>query len=215
MIPARWTGMLLVLGLLVSCNQADKQLELELRKSFKTFLESVEKRDEAGLNATVFFPGVRDTKGHVQQLLLTYLDEAQTKGVVTFDEQGVVLARFLGLRHLSYGIKKMETSEDGLNAEIRIAVAFAYDNNIVYSLRDVDYQDGTRFLIPGKPWGSVITITLGGDIPIPREQLKYVEIDISFRKTNYEGLWQVRRCVVDESSLQFETSLKNDFTTME
>lgn len=194
-----------------SCDNQDQQYRLELRKSFKNFLASVDEMHVEGLKASVYFPGETDYKGHVQELLLNYLDEAQNKGQITFDPQGVVLGRFLGLLHLSYAINDYKISEDGMNAEMRIAYRFSYDNNIAYDLKSNDYDPGTRILIPGKPFGKVITITLGEDVPTPREQLQYIEMVVKFRKTNHEGLWQVRECTVDEEKLKFEISINDTF----
>ncbi len=202
---------LFLLGLLLACQSEQKDLALELQGSLKNYMNALESRNAEGLEATVFFPGVRDYSAHVKQLQLDHLEDAQTKEHTSFDPQGVVLIRFLGLNYLGYKILDMNQSEDGMNAHMRISVHFAYDSNITYDLRANAYEDGTRILIPGKPWGKVITIVLGQDAPAPREQLKYLEIEVDFRKTNYKGLWQIRRCEVDPASIRYEISLKNRF----
>lgn len=205
----------LVLALLVAfsgCENRKQQVELELRRSFKMFLDACEKRDLERLKAVVYFPGVTDYEDHVRQLQLNYLEDAQSeKQFVTFDEQGVVLGRFLGLMHHTYEVIDMEVNEDETEAKMRISVNFAYDNNISYNVSKVDYEPGTRIFIPGEPWGKVIIITLGGEIPSPREQLKHIEIDMEFRKTNYEGVWQLRKCVADQSSIEYEFTIKENF----
>ena len=206
-----WMGLVLLCLLLAGCQTKQEALELSLRKSFKKFLEAIELRDRQGLEAVVYFPGVDDYRDHVSQLLLEYLENAQEQGEVSFDPQGVVLARFLGLLHHSYEVLDTRVSEDGRDAEMRISVRFSYDNNIAYNLRSIDFDPGTRVLIPGRPFGKVVTITLGTNNPVPREQLSFVEIDVEFRKTNYEGLWQVRRCEVVPGTHEWETSIKERF----
>jgi len=197
--------------LLTSCNNQDQVIRLELRKSFKNFLGSVKEMNIKGLEASVYFPGVSDYKTHVQGILVQYLNDAQDKGQVTFDPQGVVLGRFLGLLYLSYTIIDYEISEDGMNATMRAAYRFSYDNNIAYNMKTVEYQPGTQILIPGKPWGSVIKIVPGENVPAPREQLQYIEVVVKFKKTNYEGLWQVRECKADEETMRFEISIRDRF----
>ena len=194
-----------------SCTTEKQRLTRELQGSFKIFLSSVATRNAKGLETSVYFPGVSDYKGHVSRLLLKYLDDAQEKEFIEFDPQGVVLSRFLGLNELQYVVKDVAKSEDGATATMRIGVHFAYDNNIAYDIRTNTYPKGTTVLIPGKPWGKVVKIVLGEAAPIPREQLKYLEIVTSFRKTNYEGRWQLRACEIDEDSVQFEISLRDRF----
>ncbi len=196
----------LLCGLMLGCGGNEK-LSLELQGSFIDYTKAIESLNEEALLASVYFPGVSEYKAHVQKLLLDYLEQAQTEESVRFDEQGVVLIRFLGMAHHRFQVKDVGLAEDGQSANMRIAVRFSYDSNIAMS----NFEDGTKILLPGEPWGSVITITIGGETPIPREQLDYAEIDIQFRKTNMEGKWQVRRCVVDEESLRFVTSLEEDF----
>ena len=201
----------LFLALLSTCQTQDRALTLELQRSFKNFLNAVESRDETGLTASVYFPGAASYSGHVRELILNYLDQVQTEKKVVFDPQGVTLCRFLQLNHHTYLVKRVSKSEDGMKANMRISVGFSYDSSLAYSIRNGDYEPGTRVYIPGKPWGAVIELVVGEPLAIPREQLKYLEIDLTFKKTNYEGLWQIRTCQADESSIQYEVSLKDDF----
>ena len=207
---------LVCLGILISSSllflsgcgsHLEEQRKLELRRSFKNFIQSVEEVHEEGLKSYVFFPDTHDYKGHVQQLLLTYLEEVQDQGRVTFDEQGVVLVRFLGLVYHRYVILKVTPSEDDMETAMRIAISFDYDANITAA----GYEDGTTVLIPGKPWGRVCKVVVGGENDIPREQLSYIELDVTFRRTNVEGYWQLRRCVADPASAKYELSFQADF----
>ena len=205
---------ILALGLvlsLLSCISANQQLELDLRKSLKLFLESARNLNEEGLKASVYFPGVTDYRQHVRDLQLKYLEDATEKGQLEFDPQGVIAGRFLGLLHHSYFVKKLDTSEDGLEVTMLMGINFNYDNNLTYDYRGVDYEPGTRVLIPGAPWGTVLTIRLGEDNATPREQLSYAEIRIKFRKTNFEGYWQVRELEVLEEQLEYVVSFKSSF----
>lgn len=200
--------LIVVCGLLMfGCGGANEKLSLELQGSFGSYTKAIESLNDEALLTSVFFPDTSQYKAHVKKLLLDYLGRAQTDGWVTFDEQGVVLIRFLGLAHHRYLVEDVRLSENGQGAFMRIAVNYSYDNNIAMS----NYEEGTTVLLPGNPWGSVVKIRVGGEIPIPREQLSHAEIDIEFRKTNVEGVWQVRRCIADQGSLRYETSLKDDF----
>ena len=184
----------------------EKQRQLELRRSFKNYIESVKEIHEEGLKHYVFFPDTVDYPGHVRRLLLQYLEEAET-GEINFDEQGVVLIRFLGLVYHRYVIIGVSSSEDGMESFMRIGVSFDYDAN----LSAAGYEEGTLVYIPGTPWGRINKVVIGGENDLPREQLAYIEIDLQFRRTNFEGYWQLRRCVADPSSAQFEMSFKADF----
>lgn len=193
-------------------NAEKKALELELRTSFKMFLETLEQRDGERLNACVYFPGVQDYPEHVKNLLLTYLKQLQSGEQITFDDQGVVLNRFLKLKDRSFEVKEITFSEDKKTLSWRIGFGTAYDNNLTYNTRGTDFPQGTTFYIPGKPWGKVIPIVLGGEVPVPREQVSYVEIEMDWHRTNYKGIWQLRRCKVDESKIRYEKSIKADFS---
>jgi len=197
--------LLLVLGM-AGCQNTDRDLELELRQSFKNYLNALQTRREFELRVVMNVPGLKDYKEHVDNLYLTYLEEV-AQGHVNFDAHGLVLARFLRLHHYRYSILDIQKSEDELKANMKISIHFAYDANISHS----GLEEGTKIFIPGKPLGKVETIVIGGENPVPREQLSYLELEIKFRKTNFEGVWQVLQLDVVPGSPQFETSLKNQF----
>ena len=188
------------------CTDREEAFRLELRKSFLAYLNALESMDEEALRATVFFPDTNDYKAHVQALLLQYLEQAQKNGTVAFDPQGVVACRFLGLSHFQYTIVDVKKLDEK-DLVMRIGIHYAYDSN----LSRADYEKGTKVLIPGKPLGTVLTLVIGGENPAPREQLKYAELEIVFRKTNFENHWQVRELRIDEARLEFEVSFKDDF----
>ena len=196
---------LLLLGL-GGCEKVDKDLELQLKQSFKNFLNALQTRREYELRVVMNVPGLKDYKDYVDNLYLTYLGDVE-KGQVTFDEQGVVLARFLRLHHYRYQVQEIQQSEDKLQSTMKISIHFAYDANISHSGLEKD----TKIFIPGKPLGKVETVVIGGENPVPREQLSYLELEIKFRRTNFEGVWQVLKMGVIPGSVQYETSLKNEF----
>ena len=190
-----------------ACDRSKDQLRLELQQSFRNYVLAIENGDRRGLETLAFFPGEQDYVQHVKSLILDYLSHAQNEGLIQFDPQGVVLSRFLGLNHHRYQIEAIQRPEGGTEATMHISVHFSYDNNIKHS----SYEEGTTVLIPGKPWGKVEKILIGGENPIPREQLKYLEIHINFKQTNLEGFWQVRQCQVDPESIQYEISFEDQF----
>lgn len=203
----RMISLSLCLLFLVSACRKNDNLKFELMRSFNNLIHSVKELNEEGLAISVYFPGVSNYKEHVKQVLLKYIEQTNDPDqAITFDEQGVVLSRFLGLSYHRYHVLSYGLSEDGNQATMRVVVNFSYDKNITYS----NYPDGTQVLIPAKPWGETYTLTIGGiGNPVPRDQLKKLEIDIEFKKTNYEGFWQVRQCVVDPASIEFETSYQD------
>jgi len=198
----------LALVALWSCgHHMEDQMRLELRRSFQNYIDSVEAVHDEGLKHYVFFPETTDYAEHVRKLLLTYLEDAQEKQQVSFDEQGVVLCRFLGLDYHRFVILSVSSSNDDLERSMRIAISFDYDGN----LSAAQYEPGTTVLIPSKPWGKVAVVRIGGENDLPREQLAYIEVDLDFNRTNFEGYWQLRRCVADENSARYELSFKADF----
>lgn len=196
----------LALLILLGCKNPDKQLELELRRSLKNFVGSVDELHEEGLNISVYFPDVTDPKQHVQELRLAYLDDLNNRRPLTFDPQGVVLCRHLGMGAHHYQIMAIEPL-DNRDLRMRISYNFSWDQ----MLRQAHFEQGTKVWIPAKPWGTSHEIVIGEGAPAPREQLRYCEIVIVFRKTNHEGFWQVRTCEVDPASLKYETSIETDF----
>ncbi len=198
-------GTLMLLALL-SCARQDRQLQIELRRSFKNFIASVDELHEEGLNISVYFPGEKDPKRHVEDLRLAYLDDLNNHRPLTFDPQGVVLCRHLGMGAQNYQILKIETLEGG-DLRMRISYTFSWD----HMLRAAHFEEGTKVWIPAKPWGTSYEIIIGEGAPAPREQLRYCEVLVVFRRTNYEGYWQLRTCEIDPSSLQYETSIETDF----
>ncbi len=196
----------LALFILLSCKSQDKQLELELRRSLKNFVGSVDELHEEGLNISVYFPDVADPKLHVQELRLAYMDDLDKHRPLTFDPQGVVLSRHLGMSAHNYQVLAIETIDER-DLRMRISYNFSWDQ----MLRQAHFESGTKVWIPAKPWGTSHEIIIGEGAPAPREQLRYSEIVIVFRKTNHEGFWQVRTCEVDPASLKYETSIETDF----
>ena len=205
MIKKRTAVLLSLSLLLATCSDSQQELSLQLQNSFRAFIEGVETQDAQTLERVVFFPGVRDYAEHTRQLLLNYLGAVQT-GPITFDEQGVVLVRFLKLRHLRWQVLKAEPVSE-TDARLRLSVHFAYDANMVQA----DFEQGTKVFIPAKPWGTAHTIVIGGENPIPREQLRYLEIEILLRRTNLPGWWQVRTCTADEATIEYEISTRTDY----
>lgn len=195
-----------MLFLVLGCKDQNRQLELELRRSLKNFVASVDELHEEGLNISVYFPGVKDPKSHVEDLRLAYLDDLHNHRPLTFDPQGVVLCRHLGMGVHNYQILKTETLENG-ELRMRISYHFSWD----HMLRQAHFERGTKVWIPAKPWGTSYEIVIGEGAPAPREQLRYCEVAVVFRKTNHEGYWQVRTCEIDPQSLQYETSIETDF----
>lgn len=191
---------------MLGCINEKQQLEIELRRSFKNFVASVNERHVEGLHISVFFPGVSDYKEHVTNTLFTYLDELRLNKPITFDEQGVVLSRFLGMIHHNYLIKDIETLSER-DIRMRISYRFSYDATI----KQANFEKGTKVYIPANPWGTAHLIEVGVDAPAPREQLQAVEILVTMRRTNHEGFWQVRECKIDEDSLEWETSIETEF----
>lgn len=202
----RYLGLFLISLLCLGCQTKDKALEFELRKSFKNYLNALENRKEYELRVVVNVPGLKEYKKHVNNLYLNYLDQLE-QGLVSFDDQGIVLARFLKLSHYRYGILDFGKSEDGMTANMRISIHFSYDANLSHS----GFEEGTKVYVPSQPWGSVIPLVIGKENPVPREQLKYIELDINFRRTNYEGVWQVMTMHPIKDSDQYETSFQANF----
>lgn len=191
---------------LSACLSSNQQLEIELRRSLKNFVASVDERHVEGLQISVFFPETSDYKKHVQSLLINYLEELRDGKEITFDDQGVVLTRFIGMLHHNYLVKSIETIDDR-NVRMRMSFKFSYDNNI----RQANFEKGTKVYVPGDPWGTTHLIEVGVDAPAPRLQISYAEVVVEMRKTNHEGYWQVRTCKVDEDSLEFEQSFETEF----
>lgn len=201
----------LILSILVvmGCSRGgvDTDTEMALRKSFRNFVLSIKKPKSNELNMTVFLPDVGDYERYVKDLTIEYLDKIQ-RGELVMDPQGLMLTRFLGLEHNRFAIKSISVSEDGSEARMRGALSFAYDANIKAS----GLEKGTKIFVPGQPWGTVHVIEIGSDEnPAPREQLKSLEFVVTFKKTNLADHWQVRSLVVDEATIEYETSFKNAF----
>lgn len=202
-----YSSCLLSLLLLSGCQSNDLDLELELKLSFKNFLAALERRQESDLRIVVNLPGLTEYKDHVDKLFLKYLEQVET-GQVEFDEQGIVLSRFLSLAYYQYSVLSKEKSENGMRANMRIAIKFSYDANI----KQANFQKGTKIFIPTSPFGSAETIIIGSDNPVPREQLNAIELDVFFKKINYEGLWQVTKVDVVPNSAKFVTSIENYYS---
>jgi hypothetical protein len=196
----------LALLIFLSCKSPNKQLELELRRSLKNFVGSVDELHQEGLNISVYFPDVADPKLHVQELRLAYMDDLDKNKPLTFDPQGVVLSRYLGMVAHNYKVLAIEPM-DNRDHRMRISFNFSWDQ----MMRQAHFEQGTKVWIPAKPWGTSYEIIIGEGAPAPREQLLYCELVIVFRKTNHEGFWQVRTCEVDPASLKYETSIETDF----
>lgn len=205
---SRLLSFMLLLAL-IGCGDAgvDHDTEMALRKSFRNFVLSIKTPKASELQMTVFLPNVGDYERYVKDLTIEYLAKIQ-QGELVRDPQGLMLTRFLGLEHNRFMIKNLSLSEDGSEARMRAGIYFAYDRNIEAS----GLEKGTKIFVPGEPWGTVHTIVIGSDEnPAPREQLKYLEFVVTFKRTNLEGHWQVRLLEVDEATVEFETSFKNAF----
>lgn len=199
-------GFLLLAGC-YGCIKEDKQLEIELRRSLKNFVASVNELHVEGLHISVFFPGVSDYKLHVQNLLFAYLEQLNSGVPITFDDQGVVLSRFMGMLHHNYQVDAIESISDS-ETRMRISFHLAYDAN----LRQANYEKGTTVYIPAKPFGNAHVLKIGEDIPAPRQQVRYLEVDILFRRTNHAGFWQIRSCQAVLNAIEFETSYETQFS---
>lgn len=188
-------------------DQAEQEREFAIRRSIRNYWSALDMRTEEALRTYVYFPGVMGYREHVNTLITRYLENAQDKQKVRFDEQGVVLSRFLRLQHLNYELLELQVAEDGMNAEVRIAFRFAYDSLLEQS----DYEEGTKVLIPVEPLGSVAVLVAGESNNTPRYQLAYLELDVGLRKTNFEDYWQVRRMVPVDGSAKYDVSIKSRF----
>ena len=109
---------------------------------------------------------------------------------------------FLGLTFHRYQILSISELDGQNQVQMRLAIHFSYDKVI----RAARYEKGTQVFVPGEPFGKVHTLVMGEENEIPRQHLKYIEVEVTMKKTNHEGFWQVRRCVADGNSAQFETS---------
>lgn len=188
---------------LVGCSQQDRQLEIEVRRSFKNFVFSVDELHREGLMTSVYFPDTSDYVKHVSDVRYKYMKQLENGEKLTFDDQGIVLARILGMVYNSYTISEIKPIEGSNDIEVRFVYNFAFDS----VLKRGGYEAGTRIYIPGQPWGSYYTIIVDEDCPAPREQLKHVELIGIFRRTNHEGYWQLRSLKADENSIEYETSI--------
>ncbi|MDJ0838423.1 MAG: hypothetical protein QNK37_18035 [Acidobacteriota bacterium] len=197
---------LLLLPLLISTacqpRRADPR-ELELRRSYKNYLAALEELHYEGLLQYVYFPGVksREYRTHVKNLQIDYLERVAEGKPVEFDEQGVVLSRFLRLKYYNYSVEEIRDIND-TDTRMRISLHFNFD----HMLQAADYEEGTKVYLPGSPLGTVSLYTEGGANEIPRTQLKYIEIDVVLRRTNHEGYYQVRRLTPVRNSEEFENS---------
>jgi hypothetical protein len=197
---------LLVLLSALSCSQEDRQLRMELQKSFNTYIRAMQNLDDDTLKGVVLFSKVRDYKGHVMELLRSYQEQLYEDGSIDFfDQQGVVLCRFLGLGHHRYQVMTVERLANSPLVRMRISVHFAYDNTIASG----GFEPGTVVFIPREPWGSAYRVVLGQPGELPRKQLRYCEIVCEFHPTNLAGYWQLRRCEVDPNSPVFEESFRS------
>jgi len=192
----------LVVGL-CACNTRHPK-ELELRRSFRNYLFAIEELHEEGIEQYVFFPGVRPGryKDHVRKLLTEYLTYGPA-GVVNFDDQGVVLSRFLKMTYHNYEVLEV-TELDERDYEMRLAFAFNYDS----LLERADYEEGTVVMIPGDPLGRVNVYEVGAANEIPRKQLTYLEVKVVLRRTQYEEYYQIREVTPIQSSARFEESFR-------
>lgn len=194
--------------LLFSCGESmDRELQQELHGSLVSFFKAVETRDRDLLNSTVFFPDTRDYRDHVNKLLVRYLDEVQ-EGKVRFDAQGIVLTRFLRLNyHRNVPIAIESLPQDGM-VKYRVGVHFSYDA----LLGRADFEKGTKVFVPTEPFGTALVLEYGAEgHPAPRQQLSYIELVFTMKKTNTPGSWQVREVLADENTAEFETSYMVDF----
>lgn len=187
---------------LLSCSQQDRSLEIEVRRSFKNFIFSVDELHREGLLTSVYFPGTSDYVKHVSDVRYKYMKQLEAGEPLTFDDQGIVLSRILGMVYNSYTVKEIKKLE-GNDIEVRFVFNFAFDS----VLKRGGYEAGTRIYIPGKPWGEYYTIIVDEDCPAPRDQLKHIELIGVFRRTNHEGYWQLRSLKADEASIEYETSV--------
>lgn len=186
--------------------QPNRELQTQLLFTLNTYVKAVNQRNSADLEASVVFPSIQDYRGHVNNLILRYLDAVKT-GKLAFDPQGVLVIRFLGLGHHRFYPLKVEPGETPLQAKLRIGVHFAYDSNLNFS----DLEEGTQVFIPAEPWGTVHTITIGEENDAPRSQLSYAEIVFHFARETPEAPWKVTRCEVDRDQLEYETSYQTSF----
>ncbi|MCB1053798.1 MAG: hypothetical protein H6510_13725 [Acidobacteria bacterium] len=195
---------LVILACFCQCQtDPDKTLRMELQKSFNTFLKSVEVLDEEGLNATVFIPGAKRYRAYVINLLSAYQQQLGKGEPITFDPQGIVLVRFLGIGHHRYQVVSVERNPDGKTVNMRISVNFSFDNTVRWG----GFEPGTTVYIPKEPWGTYNTVVIGdNNNALPRSQLKRCEIDLTFHITNMESYWQLRSGLIDENSLESEES---------
>lgn len=190
---------------LLGCQQGvDKALTQELQRTYNTFIQAVEKVDREGLTASAYFPGLEPIqyREHVKQLIVDYL-LALKNGKVGFDQQGVLLARFLGIGHNRYQVVSVQATEDRQQATMRISIHFAYDANI----RFADLEKGSLVYVPKNPWPEYYQITIGGENELPREHLQYLEIDIEFQDFG-QGL-RVTRSTVLEGSIKYVVSFES------
>jgi len=191
--------------LMLSCGQGSRHpKELELRRSFKNYIFSIEELNSQGLESYVYFPGVPvgRYKDHVRNLLSDYLTQASS-GTVSFDDQGVVLSRFLRMTFHNYEVLEVEAL-DARDYRMRLAFAFSYDS----LLERAGYEEGTRVLIPGEPLGKVYNYVVDGENEIPRYQLTYIEVDVVLRRTNHEGYYQIRSLKPVEGSAEYEETFR-------
>ncbi|PIE01022.1 MAG: hypothetical protein CSA81_12880 [Acidobacteria bacterium] len=178
--------------------------EIEMRKTINNFIFSIDELNQDGLEVSAYFPGVTDYRLHVKNLLIQYIDSLKT-GEVQFDDAGVVLTRFLGLKSHRYAIQSMTIDREKGVAEVRISIHYSYVNNILKS----DPETGTTYYIPTEPWGHINKVVIGGENEIPREDLDYVEIDIFMTESEYEGFWLVNTMKVDQESVKYVTSFES------
>lgn len=203
---ARQLAGLLLLLLASNCSQEDRQLRMELQKSFNTYIQAMQNLDDETLKAVVLFSKVRDYKGHVMELLHAYQEQLYEDGSIDFfDQQGVVLCRFLGLGHHRYQAMTVERLANSPLVRMRVSVHFAYDNTIAWGA----FEPGTSVFIPREPWGSAYRVVIGQPGELPRKQLSYCEIVCEFHPTNLPGYWQLRRCEVDPNSPVYEESFRS------
>ncbi len=195
----------LVVMLAVGCQQGNLELKRELQKTLNTLTKAVEEVDGEGLIQSVYFPELEQDqyREHVKQLLVDYL-LALKNGRFGFDSQGILLIRFLGIGHHRYKVVSVsENPGQPTTANMRIGIRFAYDANIRFS----DLEAGTILYIPKKPWPEFYEIRIGGENEAPREQLAYLEIDISF--VDHGAGWRVAKSSVVDASIEYEISLES------
>lgn len=193
-------------ALVLGCGDSNKQLQFELQRSFNTFIKSVDQLHKEGLETTVYIPDATDYKKYTLKLLSAYMEQLNAGKVTYFDEQGMVLTKYIGLGHNRYTVEEVSKSEDGNSASMRIKVRFSYDSTVAWG----GFEKGSTLFIPKEPWGEAYRIVLGEPNELPRIQLASCEIQAEFRKTNHEGWWQVRTCKVLPFTVEYEES----FTTL-